>query len=79
MVSANGTAGGQRASARLMTYPWPAGGAVVMASDGVKHHWNLERYAGLTHRHPSLLAGVLYRDYVRGKDDATVVAVKGAE
>jgi anti-sigma regulatory factor (Ser/Thr protein kinase) len=79
MVSANGTAGGQRASARLMMYPWPAGATLVMASDGVKHHWNLERYAGLAHRHPSLLAGVLYRDYVRGKDDATVVAVKGAE
>ena len=32
-------------------------------------------HAGLARRHPSLIAGVLYRDFTRGRDDVTVVAV----
>jgi hypothetical protein len=32
----------------------------------------------LLERHPSLIAGVLYRDYARGRDDVTVVLVREA-
>jgi hypothetical protein len=28
-------------------------------------------------RHPSLVAGVLFRDFNRGRDDVTVVAARG--
>jgi hypothetical protein len=41
--------------------------------------WVLDAYPGLRHRHPSLIAGVLYRDFTRGTDDVTVVAVKEKE
>ena len=52
--------------------------ALVMHSDGVSARWSLERYPGLAVRDPSLVAGVLYRDFCRGSDDATVVAVREA-
>ena len=49
-----------------------------MASDGLKTQWRLDRYTGLLDRHPSLIAGILYRDYSRGSDDATVVRLTPA-
>ena len=38
--------------------------------------WSLDQQPGLLARHPSLVAGVLYRDHTRGRDDVTVVAVR---
>lgn len=77
LVSMNGTLGAaQNRRCRVFSYPWPAGGLLVMASDGLKTQWRLDRYTGLLDRHPSLIAGILYRDYSRGSDDATVVALR---
>jgi hypothetical protein len=50
---------------------------LVMYSDGLASHWSLDRLPGLAARHPALLAGVLYRDHSRRRDDVTVVAVQG--
>jgi hypothetical protein len=47
-----------------------------MHSDGIATQWDLGRYPGLLARDPSLIAGVLYRDFLRGRDDATVVVLK---
>ena len=75
-VSMNGTAGQGTIRAREFTYPWPAGGLLVMASDGLATRWSLESYPGLALRDPALVAGVLYRDHSRGRDDVTVVVVR---
>ena len=45
-----------------------------MHSDGLATHWSFDRYPGLCQRHPSLVAGALYRDHKRGRDDVTVLA-----
>jgi hypothetical protein len=45
-----------------------------MHSDGLTTHWDVDRYPGLLHMHPSLIAGVLYRDFRRRRDDVTVLA-----
>jgi hypothetical protein len=45
-------------------------------SDGLQTHWKLESYTGLRARHPSVIAGILYRDFRRNSDDAAVVVVK---
>lgn len=76
LVSMNGTLGIQYRTARLFTYPWPRGATFLMMSDGLKTHLDLHRYAGLFERPAGLLAGVLWRDYARGSDDATVLAVR---
>ena len=77
-VSHNGTLGHQARVFREYTYPWPEGAMLVMHSDGLTSHWSLTRYPGLSMRHPSLIAAVLYRDYSRGRDDVTVVVAKEA-
>jgi hypothetical protein len=47
-----------------------------MHSDGVSARWDLSRYPGLLLRHPNVVAGVIYRDFSRGRDDALVVVVR---
>ena len=56
--------------------PWPAGSALVMHSDGIGSRWTLERYPGLLTRDPAVIAAVLYRDFCRGTDDATVLVAR---
>ncbi len=76
MVSHNGTVGHEVRKIQEFRYDWPAGGLVIMQSDGLQTHWRLDRYPGLVARDPALIAGVLYRDFTRGRDDVTVLAVR---
>lgn len=78
MVGQNGTLGGQSGRVRMFPYPWPAGAALVLYTDGLTSHVSLQAYPGLLARHPSVVAGVLFRDFFRGRDDATVVVVREA-
>ena len=76
MVSHNGTAGHSAARIHEFQYPFPRDAVLVMHSDGLATHWDLAAYPGLRTRHPSLIAGVLYRDHSRRRDDVTIVVVK---
>ena len=76
MVSHNGTAGHHVGRVQEFTYAWPAGTLVVMHSDGLQARWSLARFPGLAGRDPALVAGVLFRDFCRETDDATVVVVR---
>jgi anti-sigma regulatory factor (Ser/Thr protein kinase) len=76
LVSYNGTVGHEVRKIQEFVYPWPKGGLLVMHSDGLGTQWRLDRYPGLVAKHPSLLAGVLYRDFNRGRDDVTVLVVR---
>lgn len=74
LVSQNGTVGAAfPGEVRVFPYRWESGNLLVMHSDGLKSQWQLGRYRGLMSRHPELIAGVLYRDFNRGTDDATVL------
>lgn len=76
MVSMNGTAGLERPGVfREFSYPWPQGAAVVLHSGGVAAHWTLDDCPALLTRGPALIAGVLFRDFRRLGDDATVVCM----
>jgi hypothetical protein len=73
MVSHYGTAGVEARHIRDFVYPWTDDSLIVMHSDGLSAHWNLSTSPGLMQRHPSAISGVLYRDAVRGRDDACVI------
>jgi anti-sigma regulatory factor (Ser/Thr protein kinase) len=77
-VSHNGTLGHQARLFREYTYPWPAESLLVMHSDGLGSQWSLAHYPGLGLRHPAVIAGILYRDFQRGRDDVTVVVAREA-
>jgi anti-sigma regulatory factor (Ser/Thr protein kinase) len=76
MVSHNGTVGHTIRKIHEFTYPWNPGALLVMHSDGLGTQWQLPRYAGLATKHPGVVAGTLYRDFKRERDDVTVVAVR---
>lgn len=76
LVSYNGTVGHEVRKIQEFVYPWPKGGLLVMHSDGLGTQWGLDRYPGLVTKHPSLIAGVLYRDFNRGRDDVTVLVAR---
>jgi hypothetical protein len=76
MVSMNGIVGHQVRVFREFTYPWHEGDLMVMHSDGLSTHWDLRAYPGLTQKTCALMAGVLYRDFGRVRDDATSVVVR---
>lgn len=78
MVSHNGTAGHAVKRIQEFTYEFVGAPIVLLCSDGLVTSWALDRYPGLATRHPTLIAGVLYRDFNRGRDDVTVLVAAGA-
>jgi len=78
MVSHNGTLGHQATRFQEFTYRWKNGAVLVMHSDGLSTSWDATRYPGLFSRHPGVIAGILYRDFRRTRDDVTVLAARFA-
>ena len=76
MVSQNGTAGHMASRIHEFSYPLPSRPMIVMYSDGLGSQWDLAAYPGVSTRHPSVIAGILYRDFSRRRDDVTVVVAK---
>jgi anti-sigma regulatory factor (Ser/Thr protein kinase) len=76
LVSHNGTVGHNLRRLQQFEFDFPVGALLIFHSDGLATHWNLGEYPGLAAKHPGLIAGVLYRDHERGRDDVTVVAIR---
>jgi anti-sigma regulatory factor (Ser/Thr protein kinase) len=76
MISHNGIVGHQVSRIQEFTFPWEGDAMLVMYSDGINSRCSLSHYPGLAAKPAALIAGVLYRDFKRGRDDATVVIAK---
>ena len=76
MVSQNGTAGHVASRIHEFSYPFSSRAMIVMFSDGLGTQWDLAAYPGVSTRHPSIIAGILYRDFSRRRDDVSVVVAK---
>lgn len=76
LVSHNGTLGFEQPRVQEFESHWPEEALLVMHSDGLGTQWRMDRYPGLSARHPALIAGVLYRDFYRGRDDVTVLVAR---
>lgn len=76
LISHNGTVGHNMRKVQDFTVPWPQGALYIMCSDGISTQWDLSHYPGLTACHPALVAGIIYRDFTRVRDDATIVVAR---
>jgi anti-sigma regulatory factor (Ser/Thr protein kinase) len=76
LVSQPGTLGHSPRHIRAFEYGWDETATLVLHTDGISTRWDLDGYPGLLARHPTLIAGVLWRDWSRGEDDATVVVAR---
>jgi len=72
LVSHSGILGDKVTRFQQFTHPWPDQGLLILHSDGLST-WDLEPYPGLTRKDPSLIAGVLYRDFASRRDDVVVL------
>lgn len=76
MVSNNGTIGHIARHMRDFSYPVEDATLIILASDGLATGWNLASYPGLQTHHPALIAGILWRDFRRERDDVTVFVAR---
>ncbi len=79
MISHNGTAGYHSPRLQEFEYSLPSPALLIMHSDGLHTSWNLDEYPGLRRRDPSVIAGVLYRDAARNRDDVCVTVARIGE
>jgi len=76
LVSHNGIVGHNMRKVQEFTVPFEQGALCIMYSDGVQTQWDLDKYPGLQGRSPALIAAILMRDFIRGRDDAMVLVVR---
>lgn len=76
LVSHNGIVGHNMRKVQEFALPFPPGAVCVMHSDGIQTQWDLDKYRGLAGRSPALVAAILMRDFIRGRDDAMVLVVR---
>ncbi|GAA3947764.1 ATP-binding protein [Amorphoplanes auranticolor] len=76
MVSLPGIVGHQRRQIREYDYPLPAGGIVLMHSDGVVDRWKATDYPGLLSHSPQVIAATVLRDAGTRRDDAGVLVAR---
>jgi anti-sigma regulatory factor (Ser/Thr protein kinase) len=77
LVSQNGTLGAILPRVpQEYTYPIERNTLLIMFSDGLVTKTGVSAYPGIYSRHPALIAGLLYRDFSRRRDDATVLVAR---
>jgi anti-sigma regulatory factor (Ser/Thr protein kinase) len=76
LTSMNGTAGLVARRIQGFQYPYTRGALLIMHSDGLSGSWSLERYPGLAQATPMLIASVLYRDFGKTRDDASILVAR---
>lgn len=76
LVSHNGIVGHNMRKVQEFALPFAPGAVCIMYSDGIQTQWDLDKYPGLAGRSPALVAAILMRDFVRGRDDAMVLVVR---
>ena len=74
--SYNGIVGHATPRIRELSYPIGPASMIIFHSDGLTGAWQPERYPGLMQHPCAVIAGVLYRDCKRGRDDSLVVALR---
>jgi anti-sigma regulatory factor (Ser/Thr protein kinase) len=75
LMSFDGTLGYQVRVIRDAVHDWTSGSWFAMFSDGVSPRLDASAYPGLSQHDPALAASVLYRDFHRTNDDATILVV----
>lgn len=78
LLSRPGIVGVEPLHRQVWEAPWTQDSVLVMHSDGLSPRWKLSDYPLLAARHPQVIACVLYRDFRKPADDATVMVLKEA-
>ena len=58
------------------TVPYKKHQIIVMHSDGLRTRWNLNEMTSILKQHSGVIASALYKENLRGTDDASILAGK---
>ena len=78
LVSHNGIVGHTMRRVQTFDYPFGKDLTLIMHTDGINTRWKPSAFAELGVFHPAMIAGHLWRNETRGRDDAGVVVLRGA-
>jgi hypothetical protein len=73
-----GTIGADLRKVHEQRAPFARSDGLLLATDGVRPKWQWSSYPMLWRHDPALVAGVVYRDFMAGRDDGTVVVARAA-
>jgi anti-sigma regulatory factor (Ser/Thr protein kinase) len=76
MITQHGTVGVQIRKPDQSSLQMPPHGLVIVHSDGLASRWDTAGILPVLERDPTLAAAILFRNFSRGRDDATVVVVR---
>lgn len=76
MATQHGTPGVQIRKPDQSTLSLPLHGVAIVHSDGLVSRWATEAILPVLESDPTLAAAILFRDFSRGRDDATVVVLR---
>lgn len=79
MVTQHGTVGIQIRKPDQSSVELPQHGVIIVHSDGLMTRWDKAAILPVLERDPILAAAILFRDFSRGRDDATVVVIRHEE
>ena len=79
MITQHGTVGIQIRKPDQSSLDLPQHGVVIIHSDGLMTRWDTAPILPVLERDPILAAAILFRDFSRGRDDATVVVIRQEE
>lgn len=79
IASQNGTLGHYMHNTQEYQLPWSADSVLVMHSDGISSRWDLREFRGIWSHDASVIAGMLYRDFAKEKDDVTALVAKNPQ
>lgn len=79
MITQHGTVGIQIRKPDQSVLDMPQHGVVIVHSDGLMARWDTAPIQAVLERDPILAAAILFRDFSRGRDDATVVVIRQEE
>jgi anti-sigma regulatory factor (Ser/Thr protein kinase) len=79
MITQHGTVGIQIRTPDQSSLDLPQHGVVIIHSDGLMTRWDTASILPVLERDPVLAAAILFRDFSRGRDDATVVVIRQEE
>ena len=79
LLSQHGTVGVQMRRIEETDAEWPRHAVLAVHTDGIMTRWPASAVAGLLGRDPGLVAGVIARDFCRGRDDATILVLRRKE
>ncbi|MFP4687543.1 MAG: hypothetical protein ACLFN5_05470 [bacterium] len=74
----HGTVGYKNRTPRVFNEKWDRSADLFLQTDGLKTHWDLDEYPGLSGKHNAIKAALAVREFGRPNDDSMLLWISGS-